>query len=81
MFPAAEGRIIVIGIYIGMLSTVGSAIFGINFYVDYFFSFSTDTSIIPQALYNDTENFKVVVNFTSAFACIFVSLFMLYLSV
>jgi hypothetical protein len=64
-----------------MLATVGSAIFCVNFYVDYFFSITTDTSIMPQVLYQDTENFKVLVNFTSSAACIFLSLFMLYISV
>jgi hypothetical protein len=80
-FPHAGGRIIVIGIYIGMLTTVGSTVFSINYFIDYFFSVSTDYSILPHALYNDIGNFKVIVNFTSACSMIFVSLFMLYLSV
>jgi hypothetical protein len=78
---AAEGRILVLGIYLGMLSTVGSAIFAANFYCDYFFSISTDTNAFPQLLYQETEKFKEIVNYASAFGCIFVSLFMLYVCV
>ncbi len=70
-----------IGTYIGMLTTVGSTVFAINYFIDYFFSVSTDYSILPHALYNDIGNFKVIVNFTSASSMIFVSFFMLYLSV
>ncbi len=64
-----------------MLTTVGSTVFCINYFIDYFFSVSTDLSILPNALYNDIGNFKVIVNFTSASSMIFVSFFMLYLSV
>jgi hypothetical protein len=77
----AEGRILVLGIYIGMLATVGSAIFAANFYCDYFFSISTDTNLFPQALYQETEKFKEIVNYTCSAASIFLSLFMLYVCV
>jgi hypothetical protein len=72
---------IVLGIYLGMLLTMGSAIFAINFYCDYFFSVTTDTSILPQVLYQDIERFKEIVNYACSAASIFISLFMLYLCV
>ena len=67
-----------LGIYLGMLATVGSAIFAANFYCDYFFSISTDTNAFPQLVYQETEKFKEIVNYVCSAASIFVSLFMLY---
>ncbi len=64
-----------------MLVTVGSGIFAINFYCDYFFSVTTDTSTFPQVLYEDTEKFKEIINYAFSAASIFVSLFMLYICV
>ena len=64
-----------------MLATVGTAIFCVNYYVDYFFSFTTELSIMPQVLYQETNDFKVIINYCSACSCVFIFLFMLYLSV
>jgi hypothetical protein len=64
-----------------MLVTVGSAIFAMNYYCDYFFSITTDTSLLPQVLYENTEEFKIIVNYACSAASMFMALFMLYICV
>ncbi len=75
-FPATGGRICVLGIFLGVISTVVTCIFAINIYVQFFFNISSDfaTTRLPSGVYQHLDfmrylNHSVILSI-GLFACL-----------
>ena len=78
---ATGGRLFVLGIFLGFITTAVTCCYTINYYVTLFYSFSSDKSIFPSQFQTDEKNYVertwVLILYTS----LAVTLFAIYVCV
>jgi hypothetical protein len=72
------GRLCVLGIFFGLLASLVTCCFAVNFYFWYFFSFNPDAAIFPIKLYHDAKISRYVTMNSVISFCIIFSAFVFY---